>query len=83
MTLTACAQSPDDQETRDADLHVDSNGRCYQSVEGGQSADVANSDLDSNPVTSDAEAMDEFGDYDEEYDEDLAAVLEEVEQGGG
>lgn len=80
LTLTACAQSPDDEQTRDI-TNVEQTSS--PELEDGLSADITSAELDSNPVTSDDEAMDEFGDYDEEYDEDLAAVLEEVEQGEG
>ncbi|MDV5171088.1 MlaA family lipoprotein [Photobacterium rosenbergii] len=89
LTLTACAQSPEEQTQSDITNREQSSIEQNDTVE----LDVTGSDTDSgsgtdsgvetDEVASEANGIDEFGDYDQEYDEDLAAVLEEVEQGEG
>ena len=79
LTLTACAQSPEEQAVSDTTVEQTSS----QELGGEAASDIVNAGSDSAQEVNGTDAMDEFGDYDEEYDEDLAAVLEEVEQGEG
>ncbi|MCQ1058338.1 MlaA family lipoprotein [Photobacterium sp. ZSDE20] len=92
LTLTACAQSPDEQYPED----LTSSGQASSDLTASEMSPVeATSDEQASSAPSNIEspasenamaddsAMDEFGDYDANYDEDLAAVLEEVEQGEG
>ena len=78
LTLTACAQSPEEQAVSDTTVEQTSSSEL-----GGEAASDIVNESDSAQEVNGTDAMDEFGDYDEEYDEDLAAVLEEVEQGEG
>ncbi|MGF1737326.1 MlaA family lipoprotein [Photobacterium satsumensis] len=74
LTLTACAQSPDEQSPEELTLDGQAS-QVSSNIESSATADTA----------VDGSAMDEFAgaDVDADYDEDLAAVLEEVEQGEG
>nr|WP_082008654.1 MlaA family lipoprotein [Photobacterium gaetbulicola] len=94
LTLTACAQSPAEQSSPDVTLVEPSASAVEQGGDlaaldtgavdtGAVDTDATDGVGDTESVTAQADGIEGFGDDDEDYDDDLAAVLEEVEQGGG
>ena len=69
MTMTACAQAPDEPSVSD--------------VTNIEQAFVTESDVALSAESEPNGTAEGLGDYDEDYDEALAAVLEEVELAGG